>query len=44
MKFIFGMLFVIVLHGSGILTVDSFLLWLKPILNEIFLDLVNVTR
>ena len=44
MKFLYGMLFMILLHSSGILTIDSIVSFAKPELNAIFSDLAEATN
>lgn len=44
MRFLYGMLFMILIDSWGILTVDQIVYTIKPILNQIFLDLSEATR
>lgn len=44
MRFLYGVLFMIIIDSWGILTVDQITSWSKPVLNEIFLDLSEATR
>jgi len=44
MRFLYGVLFMILIDSMGILTVDQIVYTIKPILNQIFLDLSEATR